>query len=177
MLFFHTFCKSLKKRPSANNRQHFTTKSFTSLNILVGKTSCFLNIQGKEAFEQQFWWILWQIVQSPHEQKTSLILYNSPWTTGLSRIFRSFYHFLTCNIPEHPTYPFRGNNTIFFRKQPTFVLPWLFFSPYLPRLKNLDVQTLQYCCFRSNTNSFWWNKDWEALTIYQTSKNIQQLHV
>ena len=125
--FCHTFCKSLKKRPSASNRPHFTTKSFTSLNILVGKTSCFLNIQGKEAFEQQFWWILWQIVQSPHEQKTSLILYNSPWTTGLSCIFRSFYHFLTCNIPEHPTYPFRVNNTIFFRKQPTFVLPWLFF--------------------------------------------------
>ena len=57
--FFHTFCKSLKKRPSANNRLHFTTKSCTSLNILVGKTSCFLNIQGKEAFEQQFWWNLW----------------------------------------------------------------------------------------------------------------------
>ena len=50
--FCHTLCNSLKKRPSANNRQHFTTKSFTSLNILVGKTSCFLNIQGKEAFEQ-----------------------------------------------------------------------------------------------------------------------------
>ena len=144
--FCHTLCKSLKKRPSANNRQHFTTKSFTSLNILVGKTSCFLNIQGKEAFEQQFWWILWQIVQSPHEQKTSLILYNSPWTTGLSCIFRSFYHFLTCNIPEYPIYPFRGNNPTFFRKPASFVLPWLFFSIWVTKAVSFICAIARKCC-------------------------------